>query len=71
MNTLTTLHKEPAQKSHNKCSKNMKREFYSEEVENLQLKPNKLEVHARLLDEFQGHHLVQVSWLKATEYQTG
>ena len=40
MNTLTTFQKEPAQKRHNKCLKNMKREFDSEEVENLQLKPN-------------------------------
>ena len=67
MNTLTTFQKEPAQKRHNTCLRNMKREFDSEEVENLQLKPNRLEV----LDEFQGHHLVQVSWLEATECQTG
>ena len=71
MNTLTTFQRAPAQKRHNKCLKNMKREFDSEEVENLPLKPNRLEVQARPLDECQGHHLVQVSWLEATECQTG
>ena len=67
---LTTFQKELAQKSHNKCLKNMKRDFDSEEVENLQLKPNRLEVQAMPLDEFQGLHLVQVSRFEATECQT-
>jgi hypothetical protein len=67
MNTLTTFQKEPAQKRHKKCLKNMKREFDSDEVENLQLKPNRLEVQARPLDELQCHHLAQVNWLETNE----
>lgn len=63
MNTPTTFQKKSAKKSHKKFVKNMKKEIDSEEVESLQLRPNRLEVQARSHNDIQGQHLVQVSWL--------